>query len=157
MQLDDIRFLYAFDRWATTKVLDAAAGVEEATWSATNIVDERGLGGILVHHLGASQRWRHGLTGAAGDAPRPEDEPLPDLASLRQSWEREWAGYDAWFDRMKPEWLDEAEGGITLWQALAHVVNHGTQFRAEAAVALTEYGQSPGDLDMIAFLREQKS
>ena len=45
MDLADIRFLYGFDRWATTKVLDAAAGVDETTWSATNIVAERGLGG----------------------------------------------------------------------------------------------------------------
>ena len=113
MQLADIRFLFAFDRWATTKVLDAAAGVDEATWSATNVVDERGLGGILVHHLGASQRWRHGLTGATGEAPRPEHEPLPDLAALRAAWEREWAGYDAWFDRMDPAWLDQEEEGVS--------------------------------------------
>ena len=41
MQLDDIRFLFGFDRWATTKVLDAAASVDAETWSATNIVAER--------------------------------------------------------------------------------------------------------------------
>lgn len=151
MQLDDIRFLFGFDRWATTKVLDAAVGVDAATWSATNAVDERGLGGILVHHLGASQRWRHGLTNTQGEAPRPEDEPLLDLASLRAAWEREWAGYDAWFDAMDPDWLDETEGGISLWQALAHVVNHGTQHRSEAAVLLTAVGHSPGDLDMIDY------
>lgn len=151
MQLDDVRFLFGFDRWATTKILDAAVRVDAATWSATNIVDERGLGGILVHHLGASQRWRHVLTGAPGDPPRPEDSPLPDLASLRQAWEREWAGYDAWFDAMDPVWLDQAEGGISLWQALAHVVNHGTQHRSEAAVLLTSAGHSPGDLDMVDY------
>jgi uncharacterized damage-inducible protein DinB len=151
MQPDDIRFLFAFDRWATTKILDAAIGADPATWSATNIVDERGLGGILVHHLGASQRWRHGLTNAPGDAPEPEREPLPDLATLRVAWEREWAVYDAWFDRMDPAWLHEAEGGISLWQALAHVVNHGTQHRSEAAVLLTAAGHSPGDLDMIDY------
>jgi uncharacterized damage-inducible protein DinB len=151
MQLDDIRFLFGFDRWATTRILDAAVGVDAATWSATNAVDERGLGGILVHHLGASQRWRHGLTGAPGEAPRPEDEPLPDLASLRLAWEREWAGYDAWFDAFDPAWLDQTEGGISLWQALAHVVNHGTQHRSEAAVLLTDVGHSPGDLDMVDY------
>ena len=43
MDIDDIRFLYGFDRWATTKVLDAAVGVDEATWSAPNVIGERGL------------------------------------------------------------------------------------------------------------------
>jgi uncharacterized damage-inducible protein DinB len=152
LQLSDIRFLFAFDRWATTKILDATEGIDPATWSATNIVDERGLGGIMVHHLGASQRWRHGLTGASGEMPRPEDEPLPDLASLRAAWEREWAGYDAWFDRMDPAWLDQSEEGISLWQALAHVVNHGTQHRSEVAVLLTAAGHSPGDLDMVDYI-----
>lgn len=152
MQLDDIRFLFGFDRWATTKILDAAAGIDPGTWSATNLVGERGLGGILVYHLGASQRWRHGLTGASGEAPRPEAEPLPDLSSLRASWEREWAAYDAWFDRLDPTWLDQAEEGISLWQALAHVVNHGTQHRSEAAVLLTSAGHSPGDLDMVDYI-----
>jgi uncharacterized damage-inducible protein DinB len=151
MQLADIRFLFAFDRWATTKILDAAVGVDDATWSAANVIDERGLGAILVHHLGASQRWRHALTAAPGDAPHPEDAPLPDLASLRHEWEREWDAYDAWFDAMDPAWLDESEGGISLWQALAHVVNHGTQHRSEAAVLLTSAGHSPGDLDMVDY------
>jgi uncharacterized damage-inducible protein DinB len=41
-----------------------------------------------------------------------------------------------------------------IWKYLAHVVNHGTQTRSEAAIALTACGQSPGDIDMINFFRE---
>ncbi len=43
-----------------------------------------------------------------------------------------------------------------LWQAMAHVVNHGTQHRSEAAAMLTEFNHSPGDIDLIMFLREMK-
>ena len=40
-----------------------------------------------------------------------------------------------------------------LFEMMAHVVNHGTQFRGEAAVGLTALGHSPGNLDLMAFLR----
>ena len=62
MNVADLRFLFACDRWATGRVLAACDGIDEATWSAPNTIGERGLGGILVHALGASQRWRHGLS-----------------------------------------------------------------------------------------------
>jgi len=41
-----------------------------------------------------------------------------------------------------------------LWQMMAHLVNHGTQHKTEAAAMLTGFGHSPGDIDMIYFLIE---
>jgi uncharacterized damage-inducible protein DinB len=148
--VDDIRYLFGFDRWATAKVLDAAVGIDEATWSAQNAIDERGLGGILVHHLGSTQRWRHGLAGSS-EQPRPERGPLPSLDALRATWELEWQAYEAWLASVDQSWLDETDDGIPRWQSLAHVVNHGTQHRSEAAALLTSAGHSPGDLDMIDY------
>jgi uncharacterized damage-inducible protein DinB len=148
VDLSDIRYLFAYDRWATTKVLDAAVGIDEATWTAPNAIGDRGLAGILVHALGAHQRWRHGLSGATGERPRPERDPLPSVEGLRAAWETEWQAMYAWLGSIDDATMAERIDGIPFWQALAHVVNHGTQHRSEAAALLTTTGHSPGDLDM---------
>ena len=41
---------------------------------------------------------------------------------------------------------------VPLWHMTSHVVNHGTQHRSEVALALTQLGLSPGDLDLIEYL-----
>ncbi len=153
MNLADIRYLFAYDRWATRRILSVVDGMPEASWGATGIVGDRGLGAILVHHLGAHQRWRLGLSGS-DLMPRPEREPLPTPAALAAAWAVEWDALDAWLDTLTDDWLAQRDDDIPFWQMLAHVVNHGTQHRSEAAVLLTEAGRSPGDLDMIFFAAE---
>jgi len=67
MQADDVRWLFAYDRWATRRVLNVLDGLNPVVWTRPHVVGDRGLGGILVHHLGASMRWRRRPT-AAGTA-----------------------------------------------------------------------------------------
>ena len=154
MQLSDIRYLFDYDRWATRRVLAALDGIDEAAWSASNAIGDRGLGAILIHQLGAHGRWRIGLSGG-GERFAPEREPLPTIAELRSRWEAEWRALDAWLDRLDDAVLSQREEGIALWQCLSHVVNHGTQHRSEAAALLTDAGASPGELDMIFFAEER--
>ena len=59
MDLADIRFLFGYDRWATQRILAMLPGIDDDVWTADDAVGSRGLGTILVHMLGAQQRWRH--------------------------------------------------------------------------------------------------
>jgi uncharacterized damage-inducible protein DinB len=154
MQADDVRELFAYDRWATKRILDVLDGLDPATWSRTNVVDERGLGGILVHHLGASQRWRHAFQ-ETGRSPRPEDEPLPSIEELRAWWDAEWADVAAWLPTVTDRFVEHVVDGLPVWQMLVHVVNHGTQHRSEAAALLTAEGRSPGELDLVNWAEER--
>jgi uncharacterized damage-inducible protein DinB len=61
---------------------------------------------------------------------------------------------DTFLAGLTDEWLASLGDGVPMWQMLAHLANHGTQHRSEAAVILTEAGRSPGDLDMIFFAEE---
>jgi uncharacterized damage-inducible protein DinB len=135
-------------------VLKTLDGLDSDLWTLPDVVGERGLGAILVHHLGASQRWRHGFQ-QSGESPEPELEPLPTIDQLRERWDTEWAVVDAWLPTLTDDFVAYVHEGIPVWQMLVHVVNHGTQHRAEAAALLTAEGRSPGELDLINYAEEQ--
>lgn len=152
MQADEIRWLFAYDRWATKRVLDVLDDIDADLWGRTDAVGERGLGSIMVHHLGASQRWRIGLASRGEeDGSYPERDPLPTADELRDRWSAEWKAVDEWLPTLTDGFVAYVFDGVPVWQMLVHVVNHGTQHRAEAAALLTEAGRSPGDLDMIDY------
>jgi uncharacterized damage-inducible protein DinB len=153
MNRSDIEFLFAYDRWATKRVLAALEGIPPALWGTEGAIGERGLGAILVHQLGAAQRWRHGIQ-RDGEEPEPEGEPLLSVDELRARWAVEWIAVDAWLPTLDEDYLAYVHRGEAIWQMLAHVANHGTQHRSEAAALLTAAGHSPGDLDMIDFVDE---
>ncbi len=90
------------------------------------------------------------------------EEEFPSLASLRARWQAEEKAMREYLAGLQSDDLVTRIGytttigmpfETTLWHILAHVVNHGTQYRSEAGVLLTQLGHSPGDLDLIAFIR----
>ena len=92
---------------------------------------------------------------------KPED--FPTFAALRARWEIEAENLMKFIDTLTDERLNhkfsyESLEGIAheriLWQAMAHVINHGTQHKTEAAAILTDFGHSPGDIDLIVYLME---
>ena len=152
--IEDIRDLFAYDRWATEKLFRAVDGIDEATWSRAEVIDERGLGGILVHMLGAYQRWLHGLL-EDGTEHRPEREALLSFDEVRRQWDAEWQQMDALLAEVDDAWLARDDEGVRVDWMLRHLANHDTQHRAEAAALLTQVGRSPGDLDLIVWLEDR--
>lgn len=154
---EDVRGLFAYDRWATRQVLGALDGVDELLWGATGVVGERGLGSILVHMLGAHQRWRTGISDEGeeeGPIPRPEQEPLPDAATMVAWWDAEFVEMDVFLGGLTDGLLAYVHNGIAVWQMLVHLMNHGTQHRSEAALLLTQAGRSPGELDLMNYAED---
>ncbi len=165
MQREEIQLLFDYNAWANERVLAAAEGLSEAEYTA----DVPGLshGSIratFVHALGAEIVWRRRcLEGVSPVALLPAAD-VPTFAMLRRRWLAEDAALRDGVARLTNEALAAPLAYRTtrgtpmkdvLWQLLAHMVNHGTQHRAEAAVALTAFGRSPGDVDLIVYLRQK--
>jgi len=160
MNKQDILTLYKYNQWANAKILDAAARVTQEQYLAPASFPHGGLRGTLVHALFAEWIWRKRWEGTSPTI-RFKPEEFPTLETLRARWLEEEKQLMDFVENLTDERLNSpfhyssTKGepfSRILWQAMAHVVNHGTQHRSEAAALLTDFGHSPGDLDFIYFL-----
>jgi uncharacterized damage-inducible protein DinB len=159
MNKQDILTLYKYNQWANGKILGATANVTHEQFIADAAFPHGGLRSTLVHTLFAEWIWRNRWEGNSPSF-RLKPEEFPTFESLRARWMEEEQSLMSFVDALTDEKLNlvipyRNTKGIpleqVLWKMMAHVVNHGTQHRAEAAAMLTEYGCSPGDVDMIYF------
>ena len=160
MRKEEISPLFRYNEWANRQVLEAAAKLPADQISATAPVSHGSLLGSLAHVLAAEWMWRTRCQEGISPPALPSAADFPTLAALRERREEEMAAMRAYIAQLDEKRLQERirytnTKGLAfetpLWQILLHVVNHGTQYRSEAAVLLTQYGV----LDLIAFVRKE--
>jgi uncharacterized damage-inducible protein DinB len=163
LQADYFRILYRYNYWARDRLLARALFVKPEDYVRPNGFTYGSLRGILVHTLSGEWTWRQRWQEGVSPAAELSEEELPTLSALAARWESEEKFMRAFLDGLTDEKLSEelryrkrdgTEFAHPLWQAMAHLANHGTHHRAEAAEALTMLGHSPGDIDLIQFFRE---
>jgi len=159
MNKQDILILYKYNQWSNARILNAAANVTNEQYLAPASFPHGGLRGTLVHALFAEWIWRNRWEGTS-PTKRLKPDDFPTFESLRVRWAEEEKLLMSFVDGLTDERLNSkfrytsTEGKPyerILWQAMAHLVNHGTQHKTEAAAMLTDFGHSPGDIDMIWF------
>jgi uncharacterized damage-inducible protein DinB len=167
------RLLFAYNTWANQLVLEQAARAGEVDYfQAVPGLSFGSLHATLVHILIGELVWLARWQGAkppdalkdARQADRIAEREIPSFADLRRIWDAEIEKQHSFFEGLPDDAIDRPVSYETqfgepnvqpLNQLMTHVFNHGTQFRAEAAVRLTQLGLSPGDLDLIVYIRNQ--
>ena len=156
--------LFDYNYWANTRVLDAAASITLDQFIAPASLSHGSVRGTLAHVLAAETVWRLRCAQGVSPAALPDESYFPTLGVLRERWQVEEEKMREYLNGLTDGALQQTieyrtTKGVpyqnVLWMLLVHIVNHGTQFRSEAAVALTNFGQSPGDLDLLRYLREK--
>ena len=162
MNKQDILLLYKYNQWTNKKILGATSMVTQEQFLAPASFPHGGLRGTLVHALFAEWIWRNRWEGTSPTV-RLKPDDFPTFEALRARWTEEEKLLMAFVENVTEERLNskfsyKATDGTPheriLWHAMAHLVNHGTQHKTEAAAMLTDFGQSPGDIDMIFYFIE---
>ena len=159
--LELIHTLYSYNYWANARILETTANLSEAQFVVPANMSHGGLRGTLVHTLAAEWIWRKRCQERVFPTTMMAADEFPTLAVLRDRWREEESALRAYVTGLTEAELKQVVKYTTtsgrpmeniLWQILVHLVNHGTQTRSEAALILTGYGYSPGDLDLIYYV-----
>lgn len=164
MNKQDVQLLFDYNQWANARILKTAAALTAEQFLAGAKFPHGSLRATLTHTFLANWVWLRRWQGEAANA-YPQAEDFPTFEALQTSWLAEEKQLMQFVSACSDEKLKQviryknSKGDAfehTLWHLMAHLVNHGTQHRSEAAAILTDFDHSPGDLDLIVFLRETK-
>lgn len=162
MNTSDIGLLFDYHYWANGRILRKAEAVSQAQFTTEAPVPHGSLRGTLLHALASEVVWRLRMQEGISPTSIPTFDRLVAAVDVRESWQAHEAQMRAYLTRLTDADLARTFGfrrttgeelELVLGHTLIHVVNHGTQHRAEVAMLLTQYGQSPGDLDLSLYLR----
>jgi uncharacterized damage-inducible protein DinB len=159
MDIETIRDLYAYNRWANARSLEGASAVSSADFTKDVGGSFASLRGTLAHMYGAEwiwlERWR-------GNSPRalPFALDFPDVETIRTRWldvEREQKKF---LDGVDPARLAHVISYVNLKgetfayplrRMLQHVVNHSSYHRGQIATLLRQLGATPLSTDLLLY------
>lgn len=162
---DEIRELFAYDRWAADRLLDAASPLSHAQLTRDLGSSFPSVLDTFAHILSSDWVW---LRRWHGESPRgrPDEWDVSSLDAVRARWEEVRAERDALLAGLDDEGLDRVvayrniagrDYRSTMAQMLRHVINHATYHRGQIVTLLRQLGATPPATDLIAFQRERTS
>ncbi len=162
MNVADLTTLYEYNYWANRQIFAAATDLTPEQFVLATDLSWGSIRNVLTHTLSAEWIWRMRCQEGRSPSAMLDPEQFPTLDTLVSRWAEEEAAMRGYLASLDQDALSQPLAYVstsgrpftgTLWHILVHVVNHGTQHRAEVAHILTQFGHSPGDIDMISYSR----
>ena len=161
--IEEVRELYAYNRWANDRILEAVAMLDAEAFGRDLGSSFPSVRDTLVHVLGAEWVW---LSRWQGTSPTglPGGWKLTTLAEVRSRWAEVTRDQLAFVAGLKEADLTVAVSyrntrgesfTNTMGQMLRHVVNHSSYHRGQVVTMLRQLGAEAVSTDLIKFYREQ--
>jgi uncharacterized damage-inducible protein DinB len=158
MDVAAFRHFYAYHFAENRKIWEACAGLSDVQFDQPVDYAHGSVRAQLAHLIGCDEAWFSDLSGQRiADSQDPDE--IHDRAALRAYGERVEALVRAYLAGLTGEMLttqplEGEDQDLYVWQVLLHVVNHGTDHRAQLLRSLYDLGVQTGPQDYIFYVYE---
>jgi uncharacterized damage-inducible protein DinB len=159
---DDFVSLFAFNRWANRKMLDACRKLSPEQYTAEPVPGWTSVRATVFHIAIVIDGWLRALAGDP-DQSVPAETELATVDDAEKLVERAYQRFDELLPTLTPERLNtivtlsRRGRSITLppWAVLRHIVNHTTYHRGQVASKLKRFGIQQPETDFVFWVYEQ--
>ncbi len=164
---DDVAALFAYDRWANTKVLDACRKLTAEQYVVEPVPGWSSVRSTVQHITLVTDIHLRTLAGDLNDG-LPTAADLATVDDAARLLERAYRRFEELRPTLTPEWLntlltlrgrDDRIGDYSFtlprWAMLRHTVNHSTYHRGQVASKLKQFGIEQSISDFFFWAIEQ--
>jgi uncharacterized damage-inducible protein DinB len=159
---DDFASLFAFNRWANAKMLDACRKLSPEQYVAEPVPGWTSVRATVWHISIVTDGWLRALAGEENDT-FPTEAELATVDDAQRLLERAYRRFDELWPTLTPERLAtlvtlRRRGRTAIlppWVVLRHIVNHTTYHRGQVASKLKRLGIQQPETDLVYWAFEQ--
>ncbi len=164
-RITEIRELYAFNRWANQRMLDALAALSEEEFHRDLRSSHPSVRDTVLHIMASEWIWLSRWLGTSPTA-MPQEWSSYTLSQIVAAWDELYRAQKSFLEQLNDADLDrivdyrnlrgEAHSNV-LWQLLRHMVNHSSYHRGQITTMLRQLGHTPVATDLVLYYRLQQS
>lgn len=159
---DDFASLYAYNRWADQRILEACRKLTAEQYGAEPVPGWASVRSSIVHIAVVTEGWLRGIAGETVTTV-PTEAELATVDDAERLLDRAYRLFEDLAPSLTPENLStprtfSGRGRTAVlppWAVLRQIVNHSTYHRGQIAAKLKRLGVEPPITDLIWWVREQ--
>jgi uncharacterized damage-inducible protein DinB len=159
---DDVVALFAYDRWANAKVLDACRKLTAEQYVAEPVPGWSSVRST-IYHIAIATEWNLRTLAGDPDDRIPTEADVATVDDAARLLERAYRRFEELRPTLTPERLNivltlRAVGRtftLPRWAMLRHIVHHSGYHRGQVASKLKRFGIEPPNTDFFFWVIEQ--